>query len=60
MELKVDEIIKKLESGEIDWNNVYDIKIIDKENIEKLKDFSNIKNILNLSLKVAINSLESQ
>jgi len=60
MELTINEIIKKLESGEIDWKNVYDIKIIDKENIEKLKDFSGVKKTLQQALKEAINSLESQ
>jgi len=60
MELTVNDIINKIENGEISWNNVYDIKIIDKENVDKLKDFSGVKKTLQQALKISINSFESQ
>jgi len=57
MELTVNEVIEKIENNEIGWNNVYDIEIIDKENINKLKDFSGVKKTLQQALKISINSL---
>jgi len=58
MELTVNEITKKIENGEISWDNVYNIEIIDKENLDKLKDYSEIKKTLQQALKISINSLK--
>ena len=57
MELTVNEITKKIENGEISWDNVYNIEIIDKENLDKLKDYSGVKKTLQQALKISINSL---
>jgi len=58
MEMTVNQVIEKIENGEISWDNVYDIKIIDKENINKLKDYSGVKKTLQQALKISINSLK--
>ena len=48
-------ITDKIESGEINWDNVYDIKITEEE-IPLLKNFSNLKDGNQQALKVNINS----
>jgi DNA polymerase elongation subunit (family B) len=57
IELSVSEIIQKIENDEINWDNVYDIVIKDKDNSEKLKTYSNNKKTLQQALKILINSL---
>ena len=58
MKMTVNQVIEKIENGEINWDNVYDIEIIDKENLDKLKDYSEIKKTLQQALKISINSLK--
>ena len=55
--LKINEIIIKIENGEINWDNVYDILIDDIENKSELETYANIKKILQMALKIMINSL---
>ena len=54
--MTVKECIEKIENGSIDWNNVYDITIDDKENIGMLEDYSLKKDIIQMSQKININS----
>ena len=53
----VEEVIKQIENGNVNWDNVYDIEIDDPENIELLETYSNQKKLLQMALKIAINSL---
>ena len=57
--MTVKECIEKIENGSIDWNNVYDITIDDKENIGMLEEYSMKKDLLQRVLKVGINSFWS-
>lgn len=46
------EALKEIESGNINWDNVYNTKIEDK-NKKELNDFINLKNAIQQSLKVS-------
>ena len=59
MELTVNEVIEKIKNGEINWDNVYNIKIKDKENIQLLEDYANVQELTQTSKKIMINSLKS-
>jgi len=50
MEMTTKEAIQKLEKGEITWDNVYDLKIIDNKN--PIKEYIGLKNAIQQSLKV--------
>ena len=52
--LPVEEVIKELESGEITWDNVYEIAV--KESIKALVEFVTLKGTNQQALKVNINS----
>jgi hypothetical protein len=55
LELQANEIIKKIESGEITWDNVYEYKV--KKGEERImQNYSTLKATIQQSLKVNINS----
>jgi len=56
IKMSVNEIIENIEKGEINWNNVYDIEIKDKQNIKDLESYINLKNTIQMALKININS----
>jgi DNA polymerase elongation subunit (family B) len=57
IEITVKEIIEKIENNEINWDNTYNFKIVDIENIKLLDEYAQTKEILQLALKILINSL---
>jgi len=55
--ISVNEIIEKIDNDEITWENVYDIKIKDIENLSVLETYANVKDAIQMAKKIQINSL---
>ena len=53
----VKEIINKIENNEINWDNVYEIRISDKENVKLLEEYSELKETKQKVEKLKINSI---
>jgi len=55
--LTVEEIIKMIDDNEINWDNVYEIVVGDIENKGQLENYSSLKELIQMAMKIQINSL---
>jgi len=57
MKLSVKEVIEKIESGELGWNDIEDLEITDPENLDELKTYAKNNSTGEKSKKIRMNSL---